>query len=139
VESLEDRNDVATSGDECILIVEDDDLVREHAINLITSMGYSVRSAKSGEQALAILSDDPDINAMFSDMVMPGGMGGDRLAEIAQRERPDIKVLLTSGYTEQFFMDPGTSQRKVEILAKPYRRCDLAKRLRDVLDNQKAD
>ncbi len=138
-ESLEDRNDVATRGDECILVVEDDDLVREHAINLVTSMGYRVRSAKSGEEALAMLNDYPDINAVFSDMVMPGGMGGDRLAEIAQRERPGIKVLLTSGYTEQFFRDPGASQRKVEILAKPYRRCDLAKRLRDVLDSPKAD
>lgn len=135
-ESPESQGDIATGGDECILIVEDDDLVREHAINLIQSMGYRVRSAKSGEEALATLTGDPEITAVFSDMVMPGGMGGDRLAEIALRERPTIKILLTSGYAEQSLATHGLQKFNVDILPKPYRRSELAKRLRNVLDSQ---
>jgi len=139
-----DRTDVVSSepkedsilltGDECILLVEDDTLVREYADGLLQSLGYRVIAARNGSQALEILGGDNQIDLLFTDIVMPGGINGRELSEAALKLRPELKILFTSGYTEnaalhQGYLDPG-----FHLLSKPYRRVQLAAKVRATLD-----
>jgi PAS domain S-box-containing protein len=128
-----DRTD-AVGGGETILIVEDDEMVHTYVTRQIMGLGYRVLSAHNGLGALAVLREDTPIDLLFTDVVMPGGMDGPELVIEARLLRPDLKVLYTSGYTEnsvarQRKLDPG-----VELLSKPYRRHELAAKLRKVLD-----
>ena len=124
----------ALGGVETILIVEDDAMVHTYVTRQIKSLGYQVLSAHNGLGALEVLRRDVPIDLLFTDVVMPGGMDGPELVVEARRLRPDLKVLYTSGYTE----NSAARQRKldlgVELLSKPYRRHDLAAKLRKVLD-----
>lgn len=122
-------------GFETILVVEDDSYVRGYAVGSLESLGYRVLTASNGREALAKLSQYKDrIDVLFSDIVMPGGLGGWELAERAQQERPGIKVLLTSGYP----LETSTSAKRPDVrlvmLNKPYRKAELACRLREILD-----
>jgi PAS domain S-box-containing protein len=124
----------AVGGGETILIVEDDEMVHTFVTRQMKSLGYQVLSAHNGREALVILRQDTPIDLLFTDVVMPNGMDGPQLVAEARRLRPDLKVLYTSGYTEnsvvrQRRLDPG-----VELLSKPYLRHDLAAKLRQVLD-----
>ncbi|HEX2146713.1 MAG TPA: PAS domain S-box protein, partial [Pseudorhizobium sp.] len=91
---------VLPGGSEIILAVEDDARVRRVAVSRLTDLGYTVIEAENGAEALAKLRQNPGITLLFTDIVMPGGITGDELAEIVREERPDIKVLFTSGYAE---------------------------------------
>ncbi len=131
VESLdEDENQ---QHHETILLVEDDELVREYALNQLTSMGYQVLTAGNGPEALAILKSDREIDLLFTDLIMPGGMSGRDLAEAANSLRPGIKVLYTSGYTENAIIHHGRLDRDVHLLSKPYRRRDLSRQIQAAL------
>jgi nitrogen-specific signal transduction histidine kinase len=125
----------APSGHEHILVVEDDALVRAHVCGLIRGLGYRVTAAAAGPEALARLQEADDIQLLLTDMVMPGGMNGAELAEAAMAVRPGLKVLLTSGYTEQFLQQGGRIERGVTLLSKPYHRHELATKLRRVLED----
>ena len=92
-------------------------------------------SAENAQQALGILESAEGIDLLFSDVVMPGGMSGEVLAEMAVRMRPGIKVLLTTGYSNEVAQGDGASTPSTEILPKPFRRDELAKRIRKMLDN----
>lgn len=134
--AVEDTAAAAPGGTETILVVEDDDMVRTHVERQLRSLGYRVRSARDGPAALAILGSPEEIDLMFTDVVMPGGMNGAQLVAAAQRLRPTLRVLYTSGYSDdaivrQIRRDPG-----FELLGKPYRRQDLAARLRRVLNGR---
>src|SRR5690606_5145461 len=96
-----DVEDVAivTGGSEHILVVEDDDEVRRHTIAQLEALGYRTTSASSGSEALALVEQTPDIDLVFTDVIMPGGMNGRELAEQVGRVRPQLRVLFTSGYT----------------------------------------
>ncbi|MBQ2263009.1 MAG: response regulator [Loktanella sp.] len=121
-------------GRETILVVEDNDLVREHVVAQLKSFGYRIFQASAGAEALEILQKAPEIDLLFSDVVIPGGMSGRVLADAALRLRPEIKVLFTSGYTENSIVHNGILNPGVELLSKPYRRAELASKLRKVLD-----
>jgi CheY-like chemotaxis protein len=123
-----------TGGMERILVVEDDDLVRSHVTQQVQGLGYSVVAAANGPEAIAILRSGEPFDLLFTDVVMPGGMNGREVAEEAQRLRPGLRVLFTSGYTESAIVHHGRLDRGVHLINKPYRRQDLARKLRQVLD-----
>jgi CheY-like chemotaxis protein len=117
---------------ETVLLVEDDEQVRNMAVESLEELQYKVIVARDARQALDHLLGTERIDIMFSDVVMPGGMNGAQLAVEARALRPDLKVLLTSGYVGL----AGTGQldqKNLPILNKPYRRDELAEKLRLVL------
>ncbi|MEQ8515368.1 MAG: response regulator [Chromatocurvus sp.] len=124
----------SVGGSEHILVVEDDALVREHLCRQLRDLGYRVTAASHGTEALQAVRQHADIDLLFTDVVMPGGMNGRELAESVGRLRPDLKVLYTSGYTENAIVHQGRLDPGVELLSKPYRRRDLAAKVRKVLD-----
>jgi signal transduction histidine kinase len=121
-------------GGESILVVEDDELVRGFAVSQLQSLGYRVMEAADGPNAQKILDSDATIDLMLTDVVMPGGMTGRQLAEAAQRQRPALRILYTSGYTEDAIIHQGKLDPGVHFLSKPFRRQDLATKIREVLD-----
>jgi PAS domain S-box-containing protein len=121
-------------GAEAVLLVEDDTQVREHAARLLESLGYRVLAAPDGPSALALLREGKAVDLLFTDVVMPGGMNGRELADAARALRPGLPVLFTSGYTENAIVHHGRLDRGVLLLAKPYRRGELAAKLRQALD-----
>jgi len=121
------------TGNETILVVEDDDMVRGYIESELKALGYRVIVTPNGPAALAILRGPEKIHLLFSDVVMPGGMFGTELAKEATRLRPELKILLTSGYTERPVEAVNGLGRKVQVLSKPFRRHDLASMLRSAL------
>jgi CheY-like chemotaxis protein len=119
-------------GAERVLMVEDEPLLRSQISRQLCDLGYSVEEAESGVQALEILKSDPDFDLLFTDIVMPGGVSGIELAERARQVRPQLKVLLTTGYADA----PASKRAAIEdpILRKPYKRQHLAQAMREVLD-----
>lgn len=126
----------ARGGGETILMVEDDDMVRAHVEDQIKSLGYRVMSARNGLEAMDILCQDQPIDLLFTDVVMPGGVNGPQLAVKARGLRPTIRVLYTSGYTENAVVHQEKLGPTFELLAKPYQRHDLAAKLRKILDSR---
>jgi CheY-like chemotaxis protein len=120
-------------GGETVLLVEDDALVRRHAAALLAGLGYRTLVAENGAAALKVLAGGEPVDLVFTDMVMPGGMSGRALAESAQRLRPRVKILFTSGYTTEMLPERSDAPG-IAFLAKPYRRRDLAAKLRAVLE-----
>ena len=116
-----------------MLLVEDDDLVREYAREQLLALGYRVLVARSGAEALAMIGQDAGIDLLFTDVVMPGGINGRQLADAARAQRPDLPVLFASGFPENALTRNGRIDAGVVLLAKPYRRADLARKLREVL------
>lgn len=128
------RTKAVPGGDETILLVEDDEAVQKVAISLLTSLGYNVLHADCGSDALRLLAEHESIDLMFTDIVMPGGMTGTELGKRALTQRPDLKVLYTSGYTDTTVFDDGLLERNNEVLNKPYGKIKLAQAVRNELD-----
>tara|TARA_R110002072_G_scaffold84678_2_gene191954 strand:- start:1611 stop:7277 length:5667 start_codon:yes stop_codon:yes gene_type:complete len=122
-------------GSETILLVEDDEFVRNYALMLLVGLGYRVLVANNGMQALEVLQSSAadDVELLFTDVVMPG-MSGRELAEQAVELIPQLKVLYTSGYTENAIVHHGRLDPGVQLLAKPFRRSELARKIRHLLD-----
>ncbi|EJZ22904.1 PAS domain S-box protein, partial [Rhizobium sp. Pop5] len=120
-------------GNETVLAVEDDARVRRVAVARLASMGYTVLEAENGHRALDLLQENSQIALLFTDIVMPGGMTGDELAQEVRLLRPDIAVLFTSGYSE-----PGLASKGIvpgaQWLRKPYTAKELALKIRELLD-----
>jgi CheY-like chemotaxis protein len=130
------RGDVenhAPSGAETIFIVEDDPFVRSYAVMSLRSLGYRVTAAVDGNDALKQLGTDIHVDLLFTDIVMPGGINGWELADLARRARPELRVLLTSGYALETLNANGHLRDGSAILPKPYRKAELARRLREAL------
>ena len=129
----EDAPEADLGGHECILVVEDDARVRRITVARLEEEGYRVIEAANGAQALAAIAEHPEIRLLFTDIVMPGGMTGDKLARQVRLIRPDIKILFTSGYAE-----PGVAGQELaeagSWLKKPYTARELAACLRQLLD-----
>ena len=121
------------NGTETVLVVEDDPFVRSYAAGRLQSLGYSVVAAVDGRDALEKLRTDVHIDLLFTDIVMPGGINGWELAELAGTIRPGLPVLLTSGYALETLVKHERHREGSIILTKPYRKADLARRLREAL------
>ena len=125
----------AQGGDESILIVEDDALVRKYVVTQIRGLGYATLEASNAVEALAIIDGNAAIDLLFTDVIMPGPMNGRLLVDAALKKRPSLKVLFTSGYTENAIVHHGRLDSGVLLLAKPYRKPELARMIRMALDN----
>jgi CheY-like chemotaxis protein len=121
-------------GHETILVVEDSSAVRRVAVNMLRGLGYQVREADDGHAALAILREPVEIDLLFTDLIMPNGIDGQDLLVMARAQRPGLKALFTSGYSEHFLKARGETDQSVPLLGKPYRSHKLAEAVRKVLD-----
>jgi len=121
-------------GSETILLVEDDEQVRGFALSQLKSLGYNVLQARNGVEAMELIERHGQIDLLFTDVVMPGGMSGRQLADAARQRRPGLKVLFTSGYASEAIVQHGRSDHGVQLLPKPYRRGELARRIRSIFD-----
>lgn len=121
------------SGTEAILVAEDDAHVRAAAVALLKELGYQVYQASDGEEAVRLLQTLPGIDLLFADVIMPGRIRGIELAKRAREAVPDIAVLFTSGYTENALGEAGVLGADIHLLAKPYRREQLAAAIRSLL------
>ena len=120
-------------GHETILVVEDDAAVRRYACTQLKASGYRVIEAADGPSALALLETRDDVDLLFTDVVMPGGMNGRALADAACQRRPGLRVLYTSGYTENAIVHHGRLDAGALLLSKPYRRQALDRAVRAAL------
>ncbi len=130
-----DQPSALADGSEHILIVEDDPHVRDHLVDQLNSLGYRVSSAPDGARALQLLDAMTDLDLLLTDVVMPGGINGRELADRARQKQPELKILFTSGYSENTLMSRGRLDDGVELLSKPFRRQDLAAKIRKVLES----
>ncbi|OCK55244.1 hybrid sensor histidine kinase/response regulator [Bradyrhizobium sp. LMTR 3] len=117
-------------GNETVLVVEDDALVRRYVITQIESLGYTTLEAANASDALRIIDNVPNVDLLFTDVIMPGVMNGRQLVDEALKRRPDLKTLYTSGYTENAIVHHGRLDSGVLLLAKPYRKSELARMIR---------
>lgn len=126
----------AGDGHSCrhVLVVEDMDMVRDIVVRQVNALGYSVSEAFDGPSALEIIRKRTDIDVLFSDISLPGDLSGYDLADQAEQIRPDLRVLFTSGYSDESIgQNSRLGQR--DLLQKPYRRQELASKLRKVLES----
>ena len=121
------------STSEVVLVVEDDDQVRELTVEMLLDLGYGVIEARDGVDALRTLDLHPEICLLFTDVVLPG-MNGRQLAEEASKKRPGLKVLFTTGYTRNAIVHSGMLDPGVNLLPKPASRDQMAAKIRSVLD-----
>ena len=121
-----------TGGNETILVVEDDALVRNYVLAQLHSLGYVTLDAGNATEALAIVNAGRPFDLLFTDVIMPG-LNGRQLADGISKIRPGLKVLFTSGYTENAIIHHGRLDEGVLLLAKPYRKSDMAIMIRKAL------
>ncbi|MCW9030978.1 MAG: PAS domain-containing protein, partial [Gammaproteobacteria bacterium] len=140
-ESFEDKdikeqeNKILASGTETILVVDDEEQLLHLTQTSLSRLGYKIFTASNAKQALHILSKEKGINLLFSDIVMPG-MNGYELAKKAKEMDPEIKILMTSGFTSENIQGNIEQEHAKNLLNKPYRQKDLAQKVRDTLDEK---
>ncbi|HEX9471569.1 MAG TPA: ATP-binding protein, partial [Bradyrhizobium sp.] len=130
-EKIRPNEDAIPKGHETILIAEDDPFVRSSVIQRVEALGYKVVAAVNGNDALLKLRANPEIDMLFTDIVMPGGMSGWELADQARQIRPGLPVVYSSGYALETLVKEGRAPAQSIILTKPYRKTELALRLRE--------
>ena len=123
------RADVA-GGHETILLVEDNELVRAHTEAMLRGLGYRVLAAADGAAAARVLESGLRPDLLLTDVILPGGMTGRDVAEMAQRSVPGLRVLFISGYSGNVLLENGRLPPGVDLLGKPFRRSELASRIR---------
>lgn len=119
-------------GHETILVVEDDKLVRDYVLTQLHSLGYVTLDAANAAEAMAVVNAGREFDLLFTDVIMPG-LNGRQLADELLRVKPALKVLFTSGYTENAIIHHGRLDEGVLLLAKPYRKSDMAFMIRKAL------
>ncbi|WP_250517238.1 PAS domain S-box protein [Caballeronia sp. INDeC2] len=127
------RNAPISGGTETILVVEDDQKVQATVIETLKDLGYTVLKANNADQALVVLSSGIHVDLVFTDVVMPGSLKSPEMARRAVESQPHLKVLFTSGYTQNAIVHGGRLDSGVELLSKPYSREDLAFKIRQML------
>jgi CheY-like chemotaxis protein len=121
-------------GTETVLLVEDEDLVRNMSRQMLEDCGYRVIEARNGIEALSVFeSQNQQIDLLLTDVVMPQ-MGGRELAEILAERHPRIRLLYTSGYTDDAIIRQGTITEDMNFIQKPFTFESLAKKVRELLD-----
>ena len=121
-------------GNETVLLVEDQQDVGDYAEAVLTDFGYTVLRADNADAALELLDGAGTIDLLFSDLIMPGGMNGVMLAREVKRRRPRMRVLLTTGYAESSIERVDARGAEFELIQKPYKRSELATKVRRVID-----
>ncbi len=131
IKSFEEFNDI--KGDETILFVEDEDMVREMSTEYLRNLGYKVLSADNGEIAIKIANEyEGKIHLLLTDIIMPV-MNGRQLSNRLSLIHPDIKTIYTSGYTQDIISHHGIASEGSEFIGKPYKLQELAKKIREIL------
>jgi PAS domain S-box-containing protein len=125
----------ARTGDEMILLVEDDPGVRQTVTALLESLGYSVVVASDGPEAIKLVNDGVRPHLLLADIVLPKGMTGREVSDAIGARLPGVKTLFMSGYTENAIIHHGRLDEGVVLLSKPFPRSQLAEKLREVLDS----
>jgi signal transduction histidine kinase len=125
-------------GTETVLLVEDDEGVRAYSSGVLRELGYTVIEAFDAASALAALEGHGPVDLLFTDVVLPGGLHGHKLAEQVRQRRPGVQVLFTSGYTRNAIVHNGRIDPGVQLITKPFTYEDLAIRVRRVLDAPRA-
>ena len=125
-------------GTETLLVVEDEPSVRHLARSVLDNLGYEMLSAANGQDALHVVREHKGspIRLVITDVIMPL-MGGKVMAEWLKATYPDLKILFTSGYTDDAISHHGVLEKGVEFLPKPYTPASLARRVRQLLDEKK--
>lgn len=136
VDADANANRIAPQGGELILVVDDNAELLSLVTRQLTGLGYKVQTAESGPKALAVLAAGGKLDLLFSDIGLPDGMTGYELAERARQIQPGLKVLLTTGYAKMQKQDGNEPVNSPPILAKPYRKRELAEKIRAVLDGR---
>jgi len=122
---------------ETILFVEDNAAVREYGVGALEDLGYRVIEAADAEEALSAFDREARIDLLFTDVVLPGGVSGRKLAEQILARKPDIPVLYTTGYTRNAIVHNGQLDADVLLLSKPYTQQELTRKIRELLDAKK--
>ena len=115
-------------------MVEDEPAVREHSVASLRELGYRVFAASDGHAALRVLGRDAEIDVLFTDVGLPGGMTGRQLVDLARVLRPTLKVVYTTGYARNAIVHGGVLDPGTELLPKPFSFAALAAKIRTVLD-----
>ncbi|WP_346730536.1 PAS domain S-box protein [Caballeronia sp. dw_19] len=124
---------VMIGGKETILVVEDDARVQSTVVDMLTNLGYSVLKADDAQQALTVIRSGVHIDVLFTDVVMPGTLRSPEMARQAALLLPHLKILFTSGYTQNAIVHGGRLDPGVELLSKPYSQEELAYKLRYII------
>jgi DNA-binding NtrC family response regulator len=132
-ETMEKSMKNKPEGNETILIVDDEEALRELAEELLLDLGYQVLTAGNAQQALEILKNEPGIDLMVSDVIMPGGLNGYELLEKVTADFPGLRVLLASGYSERITSSETHIRFSANLLLKPYTQAELADKVREAL------
>ena len=122
------------TGAETILVVEDDEALREYAKEILEELGYHVVTASDGAAALEILAREQHVDLLLTDVVIPGGLNGRQLADKAVGQRPDLRVLYMTGYTRNAIVNQGRLDRGINLVSKPFTFEELAAKVRERLD-----
>ncbi|MBL4907657.1 MAG: response regulator, partial [Sneathiella sp.] len=121
-----------------ILVVEDDPDVRKLTVSLLGKLGYHVKEARDGAEALAILKQTDTIDLLLTDAILPGGKNGPDIAKEGKEIQPDLKVLYMSGYTEEAFANHNLASQKSILLQKPFHKAELAEKVQMALSGKVA-
>jgi PAS domain S-box-containing protein len=132
---VEPRPHPVESARETILLVEDDEDVRAFVAGALSETGYRVIEAGEAASALRLLDGEPKVDLLFTDVGLPNGVNGRQLADEAQRRRPALKVLFTTGYARNAIVHHGRLDAGVELIGKPFTEADLVQRVRRVLQD----
>ena len=130
----EEKSQKFELGSERILVVEDNEELREISTVILQNQGYEIVEAQDGREAIKRLQEGPPIDLLFADVVLPGGMNGMEVAEEAKRIQPDIKVLFTSGYAEETMSHDGKLDPGITLVSKPFRKAEMLEKVRAALD-----
>jgi PAS domain S-box-containing protein len=129
-------HELSRSQGECVLLVDDDDLVRATIARMLESLGYVVRPARSANEALGILNATSQVDLLMTDVMLGGGFSGPELAREIERRRPDLPVLFMSGFQQKKLEESGFANSDIAFLSKPFRRTDVAPVIRAVLNGK---
>jgi nitrogen-specific signal transduction histidine kinase/CheY-like chemotaxis protein len=127
------RTETGVAARETILVVEDDERVRQLTIKRLKLIGYEILEARDGPTALEMLRSGAPVDLVFTDLVRPGGLSGREVAIRARTIKPGVKVLLTSGYAEELVRADDLRREQLKVLRKPYKQADLAAAMREAL------
>jgi CheY-like chemotaxis protein len=124
---------VPAKAGESILVVEDNDGVRDYACSVLRELGYKVHEAANAADALALIEKGCDVDLLFTDVVLPGGVSGRQLADKVRQLNPALPVLFTTGYTRNAIVHHGRLDPGVQLLNKPYSQQELAQKISELL------